>query len=192
MPEAVIVVTARSPIGRAGKGSLKEMRADDLTVQMVHAALSKIPGRDVVTPGGESAWDVHRQTPVAATTLRRICRTYPGSVGMEAALSEPAAAEQKALCFGFSVRRVSPRSGSVSSRIRRRCRRLVDRRTVPNGVRIPGFPGRSGSCACAPVWGDAISSMGGPMLGAGTSAERWGRCRMRLLSRPRRRGTGAP
>ena len=46
MPEAVIVATARSPIGRAGKGSLKEMRPDDLTVQMVHAALSKIPALD--------------------------------------------------------------------------------------------------------------------------------------------------
>src|SRR5687768_921698 len=33
MPEAVIVSTARSPIGRAFKGSLKEMRGDDLTVQ---------------------------------------------------------------------------------------------------------------------------------------------------------------
>jgi acetyl-CoA C-acetyltransferase len=30
MPEAVIVSTARSPIGRAGKGSLKDMRPDDL------------------------------------------------------------------------------------------------------------------------------------------------------------------
>ena len=35
MPEAVIVSTARSPIGRAFKGSLTEMRGDDLTVQMV-------------------------------------------------------------------------------------------------------------------------------------------------------------
>ena len=46
MPEAVIVATARSPIGRAGKGSLKEMRPDDLTVQMVQAALAKVPGLD--------------------------------------------------------------------------------------------------------------------------------------------------
>jgi acetyl-CoA C-acetyltransferase len=46
MPEAVIVSTARSPIGRAGKGSLKDMRADDLTVQMVMAALAKVPALD--------------------------------------------------------------------------------------------------------------------------------------------------
>lgn len=43
MPEAVIVATARSPIGRAGKGSLKEMRPDDLAAQMVQAALDKVP-----------------------------------------------------------------------------------------------------------------------------------------------------
>jgi len=46
MPEAVIVSTARSPIGRAVKGSLKDMRPDDLTVQMVEAALAKVPELD--------------------------------------------------------------------------------------------------------------------------------------------------
>ncbi|MET0318952.1 MAG: hypothetical protein ABW188_19180, partial [Rhodococcus fascians] len=35
MPEAVIVSVARSPIGRAGKGSLVTMRPDDLATQMV-------------------------------------------------------------------------------------------------------------------------------------------------------------
>ncbi|MBS2079474.1 acetyl-CoA C-acyltransferase, partial [Mycobacterium tuberculosis] len=43
MPEAVIVSTARSPIGRAMKGSLVNMRPDDLTVQIVKAALDKVP-----------------------------------------------------------------------------------------------------------------------------------------------------
>jgi len=37
MPEAVIVATARSPIGRAMKGSLKAIRPDDLTTQIVNA-----------------------------------------------------------------------------------------------------------------------------------------------------------
>ncbi|GAB2748778.1 acetyl-CoA C-acetyltransferase [Nocardioides pakistanensis] len=46
MPEAVIVSAARSPIGRANKGSLKDMRPDDLTVAMVRAALDKIPALD--------------------------------------------------------------------------------------------------------------------------------------------------
>jgi acetyl-CoA C-acetyltransferase len=43
MPEAVIVATARSPIGRAVKGSLRSMRADDMAAAMVRAALAKVP-----------------------------------------------------------------------------------------------------------------------------------------------------
>jgi acetyl-CoA C-acetyltransferase len=42
MPEAVIVSTARSPIGRAYKGSLTRIRPDDLAVQMITAATEKI------------------------------------------------------------------------------------------------------------------------------------------------------
>ena len=41
MPETVIVSTVRSPIGRAGKGSLKDMRPGDLTVGMVQAATER-------------------------------------------------------------------------------------------------------------------------------------------------------
>src|SRR5699024_12822024 len=36
VPEAVIVATARSPIGRARKGSLKDVRADDLEIGRAH------------------------------------------------------------------------------------------------------------------------------------------------------------
>ncbi|MEU9880924.1 acetyl-CoA C-acetyltransferase [Streptomyces phaeochromogenes] len=46
MPEAVIVATARSPIGRAFKGSLRDIRPDDLTAQMVRAALAQVPELD--------------------------------------------------------------------------------------------------------------------------------------------------
>ena len=46
MPEAVIVSAARSLIGRAGKGSLKEMRPDELATQMVRTALAGVPGLD--------------------------------------------------------------------------------------------------------------------------------------------------
>ncbi|GAA3876179.1 acetyl-CoA C-acetyltransferase [Streptomyces sedi] len=46
MPEAVIVSAARSPIGRAGKGSLREMRPDDLTAGIVRAALDQVPQLD--------------------------------------------------------------------------------------------------------------------------------------------------
>jgi acetyl-CoA C-acetyltransferase len=76
MAEAVIVATARSPIGRAFKGSLKDVRPDDLTVQMVRAALDKVPqldARDIDDlmlgcglPGGEQGYNMGR---VVATLL---------------------------------------------------------------------------------------------------------------------------
>jgi len=43
VPEAVIVATARTPIGRAMKGSMKDIRPDDLSVQVVQALLAKVP-----------------------------------------------------------------------------------------------------------------------------------------------------
>ena len=43
MPEAVIVAAARSPIGRAFKGSLKDVRSDDLAAQMVAKVLEQVP-----------------------------------------------------------------------------------------------------------------------------------------------------
>ncbi|MFI9030933.1 acetyl-CoA C-acetyltransferase [Streptomyces sp. NPDC053560] len=46
MPEAVIVSAARSPIGRAFKGSLKDLRPDDLTAEIIKAALAKVPELD--------------------------------------------------------------------------------------------------------------------------------------------------
>ncbi|MBC7592971.1 MAG: acetyl-CoA C-acetyltransferase [Kineosporiaceae bacterium] len=90
MTEAVIVSTARSPIGRAFKGSLKEMRPDDLAVQMLHAALAKVPEldpNDIVDlmlgcglPGGEQGSNMGRNVAVLAgfdkvpgTTITRYC-----------------------------------------------------------------------------------------------------------------------
>ncbi len=70
MPEAVIVATARSPIGRAGKGSLTSIRPDDLTAQIVRAALDKVPQLDPALiedlmlgcglPGGEQGFNMGR------------------------------------------------------------------------------------------------------------------------------------
>ncbi|SFP38236.1 acetyl-CoA C-acetyltransferase [Amycolatopsis arida] len=70
MPEAVIVSAARSPIGRAGKGSLVDLRPDDLTAQMVRAALDRVPQLDPTDiddlmlgcglPGGESGFNMAR------------------------------------------------------------------------------------------------------------------------------------
>ncbi len=76
MPEAVIVSTARSPIGRANKGSLKDMRPDDLAAQMVTAALAKVPALDTADiddlilgcglPGGEMGNNMGRIVAVLA------------------------------------------------------------------------------------------------------------------------------
>ncbi|HET7400061.1 MAG TPA: acetyl-CoA C-acetyltransferase [Intrasporangium sp.] len=44
MSEAVVVAVARSPFGRAFKGSLREVRPDDLATTVVQAALDKVPG----------------------------------------------------------------------------------------------------------------------------------------------------
>ncbi len=49
MTEAVIVATARTPIGRAFKGSLREMRPDDLSVQVVRGLLDQVPALDPET-----------------------------------------------------------------------------------------------------------------------------------------------
>ncbi|QFZ16683.1 acetyl-CoA C-acetyltransferase [Saccharothrix syringae] len=90
MPEAVIVSAARSPIGRAGKGSLKDVRADDLTVQVLKAALAKVPQLDpreiddlmlgCGLPGGEQGFNMARVVAVLAgydelpgTTVTRYC-----------------------------------------------------------------------------------------------------------------------
>ncbi|MGL4743481.1 MAG: acetyl-CoA C-acetyltransferase [Dermatophilaceae bacterium] len=49
MTDAVIVATARTPIGRAFKGSLREVRPDDLSVQVVQGLLTKLPQLDPAT-----------------------------------------------------------------------------------------------------------------------------------------------
>ncbi len=49
MPEAVIVAAARTPIGRAFKGSLISARPDDLAVTAIRAALDQVPEVDPTT-----------------------------------------------------------------------------------------------------------------------------------------------
>ena len=44
MPEAVIVASARSPFGKAGRGAMREMRPDDLTAEVVRSAVGQVPG----------------------------------------------------------------------------------------------------------------------------------------------------
>ena len=90
MPEAVIVSAARSPIGRANKGSLKDFRPDDLSALIVKTALDKVPGLDPHTvddlylgcglPGGESGNNMGRvvnilngMDDVPGATITRYC-----------------------------------------------------------------------------------------------------------------------
>jgi len=90
MPEAVIVATARSPIGRAAKGSLVDLRPDDLTAAVIRAALDKVPGLDPTEvddlmlgcglPGGEQGFNQARVVAVLlgydhlpGTTVTRYC-----------------------------------------------------------------------------------------------------------------------
>jgi acetyl-CoA C-acetyltransferase len=90
MPEAVIVSAARTPIGRANKGSLKDLRPDDLAAFIIRTALDKVEGLDPNTvddvylgcglPGGESGNNMGRvvnvlngMDSVPGATITRYC-----------------------------------------------------------------------------------------------------------------------
>ncbi|MFF7656140.1 acetyl-CoA C-acetyltransferase [Streptomyces sp. NPDC007983] len=90
MPEAVVVATARSPIGRARKGALRDTRPDDLAALMVKEALAKVPELDphdlddlmigCAQPAGEQGYNIARVVGVLAgmdrvpgTTVNRYC-----------------------------------------------------------------------------------------------------------------------
>ncbi|MGB9339124.1 MAG: acetyl-CoA C-acetyltransferase [Polyangiales bacterium] len=100
MPEAVIVSTARTPIGRAFKGSLIEMRPDDLAAIAVKAALAKVPNLDPSTvedlmigcaqPAGEHGYNMGRVVSLLAgldspgTTVNRYCSSSLQTIRMAA------------------------------------------------------------------------------------------------------------
>jgi acetyl-CoA C-acetyltransferase len=88
--DAVIVATTRSPIGRAAKGSLRDLRPDDLTATIVRAALDKVPALDprdlddfylgCGLPGGEQGFNMARVVSVLlgfdhlpGATITRYC-----------------------------------------------------------------------------------------------------------------------
>lgn len=90
MPEAVIVAAARSPIGRAGKGSLRDLRGDDMLAQVFESTLKQVPELDPTTiddiflgcaqPAGEQGHGLARQLALAAgldgvpgTVVQRYC-----------------------------------------------------------------------------------------------------------------------
>ncbi len=101
MPEAVIVSTARTPIGRAFKGSLVDVRPDDLAAGIVTAALAKVPSVDPGAvddlllgcglPGGEQGYNMARVVAllcglrgVPGATVTRYCSSSLQTIRMAA------------------------------------------------------------------------------------------------------------
>jgi acetyl-CoA C-acetyltransferase len=101
MPEAVIVATARTPIGRAFKGSLVDQRPDDLTALVVRAALAKLPQLDpdliedllvgCGQPAGEAGFNLARVAGLLAglhavpgVTVNRYCSSSLQTIRMAA------------------------------------------------------------------------------------------------------------
>ncbi|MEO8953375.1 MAG: acetyl-CoA C-acetyltransferase [Ktedonobacteraceae bacterium] len=99
MPEAVIVSTARTPIGRAMKGSLVDCRPDDLATTIVKAALAKVPQLDpnlvqdlmlgCGEPAGESGFNMARVVAILAgmptvpgVTVNRYCSSSLQTIRM--------------------------------------------------------------------------------------------------------------
>jgi acetyl-CoA C-acetyltransferase len=101
MPEAVIVATGRTPIGRASKGSLVDCRPDDLSALVVKAVLAKVPQLDpskvedillgCAQPAGEAGYNMARVVAILAglegvpgTTVNRYCSSSLQAIRMAA------------------------------------------------------------------------------------------------------------
>src|SRR5690606_10608031 len=101
MPEAVIVATSRTPIGRANKGSLVDARPDDLTTFILKDVLAKVPALDPTEvedvllgcgqPAGEAGYNLARVAAVMAglddvpgVTVNRYCSSSLQTIRMAA------------------------------------------------------------------------------------------------------------
>ena len=101
MTEAVIVATVRSPIGRAMKGSLVDLRTDDMAAQIVRALMAKVPQvsagdvedlmMGVGQPSGEGGFNLGRVVAVLAgldnvpgVTVNRYCSSSLQTIRMAA------------------------------------------------------------------------------------------------------------
>ncbi len=101
MPEAVIVATARTPIGRAFKGSLRDVRPEDLSVQVFESVLAKVPELDrsevedlywgCAEPSGRQGSNLARVVAVLAgldhlpgATVNRFCASSTQTIRMAA------------------------------------------------------------------------------------------------------------
>ncbi len=101
MPEPVIVAATRSPIGRAFKGSLVDLRPDDFVATIIDAALGQVPALDrheiddlmlgCGLPGGEQGFNMGRIVAILAdmpdvpgTTITRYCSSSLQTIRMAA------------------------------------------------------------------------------------------------------------
>jgi acetyl-CoA C-acetyltransferase len=101
MPDAVIVATGRSPIGRAFKGSLIGVRPDDLTAHVVKEVVAKVPQLDPTEiedlilgcgqPAGEAGFNAARVAAILAgldqvpgVTINRYCSSSLQAIRMAA------------------------------------------------------------------------------------------------------------
>ena len=100
MVEAVIIATARTPVGRANKGSLTEVRPDDMSAFIIGDVLSKVPGLDpadvedviwgIGQPGGEGGYNIARVASILAgvnapgVTVNRYCSSSLQTIRMAA------------------------------------------------------------------------------------------------------------
>ncbi len=100
MTEAVIVATARTPIGRANKGSLTQVRPDDMSAFIIRDVLAKVPGLDpadvedviwgIGQPGGEGGYNIARVASVLTgvnapgVTVNRYCSSSLQTIRMAA------------------------------------------------------------------------------------------------------------
>jgi acetyl-CoA C-acetyltransferase len=99
MTEAVIVATSRSPIGRANKGSLVDLRPDDMSAQIVRALMAKVPQvkasdvddlmMGIGQPAGEGGFNIARVVSVLAglddvpgVTVNRYCSSSLQTIRM--------------------------------------------------------------------------------------------------------------
>ncbi len=153
MTEAVIVATARSPIGRAVKGSLADLRPDDMSTQIVKALMAKVPQvpasavEDLIMgcgqPAGEAGFNVARVVSILAglntpgVTVNRYCSSSLQTIRMAAHAIKAGEGD----CFISAGVEAVSRYGSGASD------------TAPNPVFKPsGERTRERAAGGAPVW----------------------------------------
>ena len=168
MSEAVIVATARSPIGRANKGTLTSMRPDDMSAQIIRALLAKVPSvqasdiEDLIMgvgqPAGEAGFNIGRMAAILAgldnvpgVTVNRYCSSSLQTIRMAA----HAIMAGEGDCFiAAGVETVSRYSAGASD-------------TAPNPIfKDAGAHTRERAAGGAPIWApqaglpDAYIAMG--------------------------------